>query len=433
MEIQKASQNDSPKSSLQFYLGVYSAFWFLTFWVAIFISEYWQIDRIIKIFSFYSADGPGSVDASCLPSPIGLHYFGDFVSVVCHSSLGSPYLDTSTNYFPGAYLFMQIFAPLMKISLWLALGSFYVLAVGILVYLLRAVFKHSMNWYQISFFLFFAVGSSQPVMSLLDRGNLQVVVTLLVLLAAIEISLGSERRGLDPWVIGIATAFKGYPIIFAVPYIRNREFRKLGISIFVAISITVVALLSFSGGFFNNISAMKNSIFGFREGGSNWLRYNVSLKALFYSVVQKDFLGMGNVAEWLIGHYLVLIVILAIMIALAIVKLDLEIHEQFLLGAVFCGLLVDYTSSYVLTLLVVPLVLLMKFGSVSNLNKAYLCLIAFLMVPKGFSLSNSSADHANQLSTTFSDHMPSLASVINPLAMLALLAITITAGVKRRA
>lgn len=433
MKIQKASHNDSPNSSLQFYLGVYSAFWFLTFWVAIFISEYWQIDRIIKIFSFYSADGPGSVDASCLPSPIGLHYFGDFVSVVCHSSLGSPYLDTSTNYFPGAYLLMQIFAPLMKISLWVALGSFYVLAASVLVYLLRAFFKHSMNWYQISFFLFFAVGSSQPVMSLLDRGNLQVAVTLLVLFAAIEICRGSESRGLDPWIIGVATALKGYPIIFAVPYIRNREFRKLGISIFVAGSTTLVALLSFSGGFFNNISAMKNSIFGFREGGSNWLRYNVSLKALFYSVVQKDFLGLRNIAEWLIGHYLVLIVILAIMIALAIVKLDLEVHEQFLLGAVFCGLLVDYTSSYVLTLLVVPLVLLMKFGSVSNLNKAYLCLIAFLMVPKGFSLSNSSTDHANQLSTTFSDHMPSFASVFNPLAMLALAAITITAGVKRRA
>lgn len=420
-----------PNRSLKLYLALYSGFWVIAAWLIFLISEYWQIDSMGKIFSFYPSDAPGSVSLTCLPDPIGLHFFGDFVSVVCHSHLGSPYLDTSTNYFPVAYLLMKSFYPLMQLSLWIGIGTFYISGAFLLVYLVNKSLKSSMGIFEIGSVVFIIVGTAQPVISLIDRGNLQVVVTLLVLFAAVEMSKTSEGKRYDPLAIGIATALKGYPLIFAFRYFKTREYKRFSLTVFIAAGSTLLALTTFRGGIFANFTPMKDAILGFRGGGKNWLRYNVSLKGMLYSIQHENLLGFGRVAEWAVNHYLHVIVVLACVAVLVLIRLPLGLSEQFLLGAVFCGLLVDYTSSYVLTLFLVPLVLLLKDDSFTRLNICYLVVIALLMIPKGVSFSNDPENHANSISTTFSDHMPSFASIVNPFLMLLLGMIIVTTALMR--
>jgi len=176
---------------------------------------------------------------------------------------------------------------------------------------------------------------------------------------------------------------------------------------------------------------MKDAILGFRGGERNWLRYNVSLKGMLYSIQHENFFGLGGAVEWVINHYLLVIVVLACVAVFTLIRLPLVLSEQFLLGAVFCGLLVDYTSSYVLTLFLVPLLLILKRDSFTKLNICYLAIIALLMIPKGISLSNDPENHANSISTTFSDHMPSFASIVNPFLMLLLGIIIGTTAIMR--
>ena len=431
MQQKNIDESRLPNRSLQLYLALYSGLCVIAVWSIFLISEYWQIDSIGKILSFYPSDAPGSVAITCIPDPIGLHYFGDFVSVVCHSNLGSPYLDTSTNYFPVAYLLMKIFYPLMHASLWIGIGFFYSMGALSLIYVLNKLLKSSMGVFEIGMVLFIVVGTAQPVISLIDRGNLQMIVTLLVLFSALEMSKTSEGNRYDALAIGIATALKGYPLIFAFRYLAAREYKRFFLTVFFAAASTLLALTSFRGGIFANFNPMKDAILGFRGGERNWLRYNVSLKGMLYSIQHENFFGLGGAVEWVINHYLLVIVVLACVAVFILIRLPLVLSEQFLLGAVFCGLLVDYTSSYVLTLFLVPLLLILKRDSFTKLNICYLAIIALLMIPKGISLSNDPENHANSISTTFSDHMPSFASIVNPFLMLLLGIIIGTTAIMR--
>ena len=98
------------------------------------VSEYFNENRLDGYLSFQANDGPGYIQPSCVPKPLGIHYFGDFVSTACHSRLPSPYLSYwSSNYLPFAYVLMKPFGFLMKFNFKFSVFLFLLLTVILII------------------------------------------------------------------------------------------------------------------------------------------------------------------------------------------------------------------------------------------------------------------------------------------------------------
>ena len=87
-------------SEARWYFRAYVGIWAASLCAGYLMTQYLQKNSFARFFSFYAEDAPGNVATSCLPKPIGVHYFGDFVSAACHAKLPSPYLsEFATNTF----------------------------------------------------------------------------------------------------------------------------------------------------------------------------------------------------------------------------------------------------------------------------------------------------------------------------------------------
>lgn len=389
------------------YIRSYVVGWTISYILILVYSAYLERDGLIKILSFYPTDGPGNVSASCLPKPIGNHFFGDFVSAVCHAKLPSPYLSPfATNYFPVSYVVMKPFAVIYDRSLILAISSlvlvgFCLIALPIWKALRPKLMEESLT------FVVLAVVLSQPFLSALDRGNIQLIVTGFVIYGFSK--LDSNRSSISPVMLGLAAAMKAYPVVFILIFVRRREWRRLALATSVGLVTTFLSLVSFAGSFSENFKEMFSKVLVFREGETMWLRYNSSLKALVLSGATSQNRFISATSLFLNQNYSAIALVLLVVLVVAILYFKMEMFDFAILGTLFCTLFIELTAAYVLTLFALAFLYIDNLETLDKLRKFQLLMLALIMIPKGISIDSK-----------FSDHGPSLTSLLNPLAMLSL-------------
>jgi hypothetical protein len=369
-----------------------------------------SLDRLL---SFKASDLPGNLQTGCNVNPVGVHYFGDLVSTLCHSMLPSPYLsEVTTNYFPFTYVIFRPFLPIFTSEAGVAYVIALFIAVGAI--LIGIPFLHALREQTISdrlIVLILGIALSQPMINAIDRGNSQILVTGFLVSGIYFYSVGKKEVG--PILLGIAVALKGYPLIYLVRHIQLREWRSLYLAARTALLTTVISLLIFEGGPVRNIRAMMQDIANFRSY-ENQLLYNNSLKALIQSAERLNVLPNSMFDFFEPNLLIVSIIIIGFSLALLALR-NLNGFEAAIVCASTCCLVLDLTSAYVLTLFIIPILFISQIHIADVKNKLLLTMIAVLMAPKNLILIHETRGDL--------DSSVGLNSIINPAIMMTMIAI----------
>lgn len=390
--------NSFLKSTNEFhvYLRAYALFWALSLSHVFAFSQYLNGDSVARLISFQANDYPGNVASECLPKPIGIHYFGDFVSAVCHARLPSPYIsEFATNYFPFSYIVMRPYAWLGNIDFRLALFAFVLTSVMLI---LAPIYRKIQNDSEVeaASFVIFAIALSHPFISMLDRGNIQFLVTGLVVIGLIQVE---KKTLVSPIFIGLATAMKIYPVIYMAVFVRRREWLRLVVAIFTSLVSSIASLLLFAGSFTDNFQQMIKKVLVFQSVTDTHLRYNSSLKALFISFDALDIQWVSSLAKYGLQNYTLVSLVAAFSICLVIVFFRIDMFNFGILAAIFCALFLDLSAPYVMTLFFVAVMNLQCSSQISMRRRVVIICLAILMVPKGLIFGGADVDTRASLLT----------------------------------
>lgn len=389
------------------------------------ISEYFNENRLDVYLSFQANDGPGYIQPSCFPKPIGVHYFGDFVSTACHSQLPSPYLSHwSSNYFPFAYVLMKPFGFIMKFNFKFSVFLFLLFTTILIIIPIWVSISGIKESATKVLAIVVMVFMTYPFFSVIDRGNIQGLVVGLLMIGVLAYE--KNLKTTSAIMFAIAAALKGYPIIFLLIFVRKREWKHLTTSISFLLCSSLISLATFSGGAYKNLVGLLRKILELSETGTSITAYSNSIRALFETTVFFNIPLVGHYSSVLMSHYQIFSITFSLACVVLALQKRITDFEFLIISAIFCALLFDPTPGYVLLVFFVPLVFgLSTYDSLtSQKSKIYLLLMSLLMVPKGIPIKVGAQ-------WPRCDYCPTFNSVLNPLIELVLLTLILLSMLRR--
>lgn len=347
---------------------------------------------------------------------VGVHYFGDYLPTWLQSTQGSPYIVEDgawpSNYLPVVHV---LFRPLVALPYRTSLIVYLVFSAFAILGPMWVALRRRHTPTTALLLLLAGIVLTGPFISVIDRGNIQGIVTGFVIAAALL--LASRRNLLAAVCIGLAGALKGYPIILIVILLHRRRWRESLVALGTFALASALALLTFRGGLPANLTGLWDATSPFRNlnVGKETVgpAYNVSM----YSLLQVADSSSMPLAGFLLSHYAaVALFLVAVTVAIACLP-RATLVERLLVLCGFVVLAPTITGAYTLTLFFAPIAVLAWRGPGNwRLPTVYAILLAALMVPKNFMI----------------DHGATLASVVNPMLMLTIIAV-VTISVSLRA
>ena len=350
------------------------------------VSSYLNKGLFEHFISYLGSDGPAGYANSVVPPRLGVHTFGDFLLPRWQSNLESPWFITDTadgprnNYLPFT---MAVFWLFSLIPYWESFVLFMIIGT---IALLSSIWfslsdEQSINRAQL---IVSSVILTSPFISLMDRGNIQILLTALIGVAIVLFL--NDRKSWGAVVLGLAIALKGYPIVFLVVWLRERRWKDCIISLSTSACVTILPLLFYDGGILRNLSRIfRNVRLNEEMYAYESLAYNNSLKAALLSLQNFDINGISSAAQFGFDHINSLNLLIAAGAGFVMLKKRASLFDVSLMGAVLATTLVDYVAAYALGLY---FVVLMTAGhgaehySVWKRRSLFL-LIGIQMMPKG--------------------------------------------------
>lgn len=344
------------------------------------------------VLSFQVNDYPGNLQAGCAPTSTGVHYFGDFWSVICHSRLPSPYLaDVGSNYLPLTYplaaswdLVGRILGPLAAIGI-----ASVAMCTALLICCRALVSKNE----QAGFIVLLStplVLSSVGTLMVFDRGNIQWLVT--TILASALYSTARNQPLTAYFLVAVATSLKGYPIVFLIPLFyewRKSSIRLHGAMIFSGTFTlaTLVPLVSFDGSVRDNVTALRIWLAAFNDAEVSTVFYNHSLVGFTRALAN---ITNSSGLHWLAdlqktAVFTALVLLLYVFLS---AKLNFSFECNIVFAIFFITTMIPLTVGYVLSISFLILPLTMRLRNSVVRNGCAVCL-ALLLLPKGFTLPGS--------------------------------------------
>jgi len=376
------------------------------FFISFIVAAYLQRGRFDQLFLFDAPDTP-PVPGAFYPGPLGVHTFGDFLQPLWQSRLTpSPFITGYSSYMPAAN---GLFWILSWLPFWIAFGTLVAFSIATLLFPFWMVDSEADYWVR-GQLLVGGVILAYPVLSALDRGNIQFLTIGLIALA---MYLRREQRWAYAGIcLGIAIGLKVYPFLFLFLFLKRKSWKSTAFALGTAASVTAIPLLLFDGGLGKNVRALLSNLGSSQtELSSLALFSNNSLTALGLSSVS---VGLSTFGNFLNNNMSLIVSMLCLLLLVSCFARDIEDLEIALLVSSVCTLAISFSAGYVLMIFLVPAWIVYDGRSQLSDKRIlfYSLCIAFLMMPKQIPL-RFWADSYRQDSA-------SLASFLNPLVMLIL-------------
>lgn len=389
----------------------------LVFTLLIYIaSEYFKSAQFSQLVSFKAADGPGPLPQNLYPQPLGEHFFGDFLIPFRLAQQPSPYL--APGFLPFSYfpLSSVLLAPFIAFDYWPALVMFLVIGVGLVLLAVLRLQRYTGGQVHTSTLLAITFLSG-PMLSVLDRGNLSLLLLGSCVLATAELKHG--RNVSSAVFFGLAAAMKAYPILFLTVFVKRRDWKSLAAGFSTFMMGTLIPLTFYEGGLVTNFREMSRQFVasGTTEHASKVRAYNNSFFAFFDSA--------GLAGDWFRANYTLLFGLIALALVGMSVRKCATDFETLLICSVVMVFSPQTVGQYVLLLLLVPILWLVTDRQVASWPaRVSAVLLGILMVPKGLPLTGPQAEWS-PASRTFT-------SVLNPFLALTLLTLSVITITVRR-
>lgn len=359
------------------------------------VSSYLNKGLFENFVSYLGSDGPSGYANSINPKRLGVHTFGDFLLPRWQSNLSSPWFITDTangpinNYLPFT---MAVFWLFSTIAYWKSLILFLIVGTsGLLISIWFSISdEESVTRAQL---IVSSVILTSPFISLMDRGNIQILLTALVC-AAVVLFI-NEKKTTGAVLLGLAVALKGYPIVFLVIWLKERRWKDCIIALSTSALATVLPLLFYEGGITRNLSRIfRNVRLNEKLYAHESLAYNNSLKGSLLSVENLHIRGVSSLAQFGFEHINLLNLLIAVSFGLLMLNKRATLFDISLMGAVLATTLVDFVGAYALGLYFVALITLGHGSEKYSVwkRRTLFLLIGIQMMPKGIPLKFWSED-----------------------------------------
>ena len=196
--------------------------------------------------------------------------FMDFFSMISATEHYSPYIEGKGCYFPFCYVIIYLFTLLNKhisfifFLLIFTISFFYICVKHLDSHDLAETLKNS------AIFVFL----TYPFLQSIDRGNFEVFVFLF--LSFFIYFYMKEKYFIAVLFLSFAVAMKAFPGVFFILLLSDKRYKKLLCSLFLILFLTFIPLVTFKGGFLNNLNTM------FQNQRSYNNKYAMSNEGLYF-------------------------------------------------------------------------------------------------------------------------------------------------------
>jgi hypothetical protein len=353
------------------------------------VASYLARGSIQLFFSYHGADGTTGYASSISPSPLGVHYFGDYLLPRWQSELSSPWYisDISqgpiNNYLPFTMGLFWIFSQLPYWPSFMLYIAIPLLAILVIVWKSLEVNRH----YDRLKVIIVALVMTSPFVSMLDRGNVQI---WLVAAMAISVFLFlRDHQTLGAVFLGVAIALKGYPIFLIALWVRARRWRDVSVAVATSALLTLVPLVFYEGGITRNLNRiLRNVRLNEDIYSSASLAFNNSLRGTLQTLESVQYLGIGDISGTLDKHFEIVIAALLLCFVLIFLIGELDHLTTVILSCSIMSMIVDYVAPYALGVFFLVLLVLSKATLDEGFwrTKLLWLLLAIHMMPKSLPL-----------------------------------------------
>jgi hypothetical protein len=350
--------------------------------------------------------------------------FGDFTDNTFYAAQSNPYADPYAQYLPFAWVFFRALGALpyydgLTVFLFGGLAGLFLLLVIVLARVVES------SWQRVALsFLFLAV--SYPVITTLDRGNLEIFLALGVGGALLFFS--RRRYGLGALCLLPVVSFKLYPALFLLLLLRQRRMEWIAGSviaffILVFVSMAAIALplqtgLEFYGRnlvFLQRFYVYENYALG--GSASLWNTYKIGLisASQLGLIPSVDFSFDAPFTNTSYVVYSGCTILLAGIIALYVCVVEKEYLRCAVVVLLYLSTATPFGADYRLLYANIALVVLIVIATCRAHDVLALVLIALAMIPK----KEVILTYAGRTETGLRD-VP-IQAVLNPLLLLAAL------------
>ena len=358
---------------------------FICFLASIFFASYFNNGTIQNVFSYVGADGPAGYANSVKPKELGVHLFGDYLLPRWQSDLKSPWFisDPSSgpvnNYLPFT---MAVFWLFGRIAYWKSFILFMSIGIGTMLTAIWFSVQGTSGTKKLQL-ISAGVLVSGPFISVIDRGNVQVLLTALCCLS-LFLWL-SNRKTMGAIALGLAVALKGYPVLLLLLWIRERRWKDCLISLSTIFVVTITPLFFYSGGIITNLTRILRNVRSNEElYAYQSLAYNNSMKGTFLSIQNLDIPLLRSFASFCYQHASILSITLVVLFcAVALSKFTTN-GEVVVICVALMTLCVDFVGAYALSLyFLVFMIADNNLGQISEWKRRIIFLAtAILLSPK---------------------------------------------------
>ncbi len=361
-----------------------SAVAFLASYVATYVYSFYLQKMTFDSQFHPGADFPGSLVDPAVHDPnkynVGVHFFGDFWTTLLRSMEPSPYLVRpgvgGSSYPPFAQF---IYEPLTWIPYPFALTIFLVGTTTLIV----IPFWRALSAYEPqvrAIFIVIGVLLTYPVLFSLDRGN-NIGLTVGFLLFGV-LNLYEDRPQRAAIYFAIAAALKIYPVFFLLIFVSRRQWKAFGNAILTGLCITVIPLMTYSGGFINNLKALYDNSGYFRESGGQ-IALNHSLHAWLLAFRSSGTCCDHPLIDLAINNYKFISLFGIIFLSLALISKNWQTLKPLIFATTLNVLFVPITYGYTHAVWLVVILGLLLIENVEQSDYLTAFLIGVLLASKG--------------------------------------------------
>ena len=323
--------------------------------------------------------------------------FNDFFNHFYRAEHLNPYYPPNlfTVYFPFTYIcvYLLTFLP-AKVAFALLFGIF---ICSFAFYVFRNL--PASNYCGKIFGVIVLTFLSYPILFTLDRGNLEALVFLFLLLFVNYYQKGDDVKSVI--FLSLAIAMKLYPGVFVVLFCADKKYKNIIYTGILVLALSVLSAAVMEGGIQTSLQGLQNNLGLFKEAYMRsvmGLHFNTSLYGAI-TILGKKFTFLSIV----IKYYTVLALIAFVLVSLFIVLAEKEFWRRVSLLFFMMLLLPQVTFDYKMIHLYLALMLFLNSQKQSQYDIVYTILFGLLLIPKDYFLIKPDI---------------SIAVLLNPLLML---------------
>jgi len=221
---------------------------------------------------------------------------------------------------------------------------------------------------------------SYPILFTVDRGNLEILVFLFLLLFVNYYQKGDNVKSVI--FLSLAIAMKLYPGVFVVLFCADKKYKNIIYTGVLVLALSVFSAAVLEGGVQASLQGLQNNLGLFKEAYMRsvmGLHFNTSLYGAI-TILGKKFTFLSIV----IKYYTVLALIAFALISLFIVLKEKEFWKRVSLLVFMMLLLPQVTFDYKMIHLYIALMLFLNSHKQSQHDMLYAMLFGLILIPKDY-------------------------------------------------